>query len=478
MAFANEIIFLMVSLIILGMTVHAASLYEGAREARPSRALMATFLLSNLAGITAMSYAWLAPFFLSIANTLAVVCVTSCALTVRSWRTPLTARCVWASALVMLVVLVVFEFMRQNSSYVQRVIFFSSISSTLLSWVIWEAWQAHQKERAFQLKFMMAVAFTGLALRLARLVIVLQQTTHPESLFQETGWPAAFRLTSLSTDILMLSSLLAYSTHLLAARHQAQKKDNELVRQANQALDAALAEKNQMIKALALSTKSNNMGVLLSSLVHELTQPLQAMQLRAELLVHDAAVQADERQQLLEGVLHDNQRAMDIMAQLRKFLRNGATEFSAVCVSDVVSDALAIVKPALQRHHIDLQLKTAPALVTWGDEGQLQMVILNLLKNARDALQDGPEPRTLALQLQQRDHMLELTVSDNGPGIDPSQWERVFEMFHSSKPDGMGLGLWLSQAIIQNHGGSLTVGTSPLGGACFTVCLPIHPASA
>jgi two-component system C4-dicarboxylate transport sensor histidine kinase DctB len=169
---------------------------------------------------------------------------------------------------------------------------------------------------------------------------------------------------------------------------------------------------------------------------------------------------------------------MDIMAQLRKFLRNGATEFSAVCVSDVVSDALAIVKPALQRHHIDLQLQTAPALVTWGDEGQLQMVILNLLKNARDALQDGPEPRTLALQLQQRDHMLALTVSDNGPGIDPSQWERVFEMFHSSKPDGMGLGLWLSQAIIQNHGGSLTVGASPLGGACFTVCLPIHPASA
>ena len=106
------------------------------------------------------------------------------------------------------------------------------------------------------------------------------------------------------------------------------------------------------------------------------------------------------------------------------------------------------------------------------------MVILNLLKNARDALQEGPEPRTLALQLQQRDHMLELTVSHNGPGIDPSQWERVFEMFHSSKPDGMGLGLWLSQAIIQNHGGSLTVGASPLGGVCFTVCLPTHPASA
>jgi signal transduction histidine kinase len=478
MTFANEIIFLMVSLIILGMTVHAASFYEGAREARPSRALMATFVLSNLAGITAMSYAWLAPFFLSIANTLAVSCVASCALTVRSWHTHLTPRSVVASALVMLVVLVVFEYMRQNSSYVERVIFYSMVSSAFLSWVIWEAWQAHQKEKLFQLKFMMAVAFTGLSLRLARLVIVLQQTTHPESLFQETGLPAAFRLTSLSTDILMLSAMLAYSTHLLAGRHQAEKQDNERVRKANQALDAALAEKNQMIKALALSAKSNNMGVLLSSLVHELNQPLQAMQLRSELLVNATALQVDERQQLLAGVLQDSQRAMDIMVQLRKFLRNGATEFSAVCVSDVVSDALAIVKPALQQHHIDLQQQTAPALLTWGDEGQLQMVILNLLKNARDALQDCPQPRSLSLQLQQSEKMLELTVSDSGPGIDPSQWTRVFEMFHSTKPDGMGLGLWLSQAIIQNHGGSLTVGASPLGGACFTVRLPSHTASA
>lgn len=478
MAFANEIIFLMVSLIIVGMTVHAASLYEGARDARPSRALMATFLLSNLAGMTAMFYAWLAPFFLSMANTLVLASVTSCALTVRSWRLTLTRRSVGATVVGLMGVLVVFEYMRQNSGYVERVVLFSTLSTVMLFWVIWEAWKANQRHQVFQLKFLMAVAFTGMLMRLCRMVVVLQQTTHPESLFQETGWAMVLRLTAMSTDILMLSSLLAYSTHLLAARHQAESNDNERVRQVNRALDAALAEKNQMIKALALSAKSNNMGVLLSSLVHELTQPLQAMQLRTELLVKATALQGQERQQLLQGVLDDNQRAMDIMAQLRKFLRNGATEFSAVCLSDVINDAVAIVKPALQRHHIELQQQIAPALVTWGDEGQLQMVILNLLKNARDALQDGSEPRTLALQLQQRDHMLELTVSDNGPGIDPSQWARVFELFHSSKPDGMGLGLWLSQTIIQNHGGSVSVGASPLGGACFTVCLPIHAASA
>lgn len=478
MASANEIIFLMVSLIILGMTVHAASLYGGAKEARPSRALMATFVLANLAGFTAMSYAWLAPFFLSIANTLVLASVTTSALTVRSWRAPLTPRWVGGAALALLLVLVVFEYMRQNSSYVERVILFSTLSTVMLSWVIWEAWQVSRRDKVFQLKFLMAVAFTGMTMRLCRMLVVLQQTNHPESLFQETGWAMVLRLTAMSTDVLMLSSLLAFSTYLLAARHQAQKKDNERVLKANQALDAALAEKNQMIKALALSAKSNNMGVLLGSLVHELTQPLQTMQLRTELLVTDTALDSEGRQKLLQGVMQDNQRAMDIMSQLRKFLRNGAIEFSAVCLSDVVRDALAIVTPALQRHQIDLQEQTAPALFTWGDEGQLQMVILNLLKNARDALHNAPQLRTLALQLQQNEQFLELTVSDNGPGVDPAQWDRIFEMFHSTKPDGMGLGLWLSQAIIQNHGGSLTVGDSPLGGACFTLRLPIHSVSA
>jgi len=188
MAFANEIIFLMVSLIILGMTVHAASLYGSAAEARPSRALMATFVLANLAGFTAISYAWLAPFFLSMANTLVLASVATSALTVRSWRTPLTPRWVGGAALALLLVLVVFEYMRQNSGYVDRVILFSTLSTVMLSWVIWEAWQVNQREKVFQLKFLMAVALAGMTIRLIRMVVVLQQTNHPESLFQETGW--------------------------------------------------------------------------------------------------------------------------------------------------------------------------------------------------------------------------------------------------------------------------------------------------
>jgi two-component system C4-dicarboxylate transport sensor histidine kinase DctB len=67
-------------------------------------------------------------------------------------------------------------------------------------------------------------------------------------------------------------------------------------------------------------------------------------------------------------------------------------------------------------------------------------------------------------------------VSDNGPGVREADRGQIFEMFHSTKKDGMGLGLWLSKSIVTNHGGQLQVSNSPLGGACFTLTLPRNPA--
>jgi C4-dicarboxylate-specific signal transduction histidine kinase len=118
-----------------------------------------------------------------------------------------------------------------------------------------------------------------------------------------------------------------------------------------------------------------------------------------------------------------------------------------------------------------------PALCVWADESQLQMVVLNLLKNALDVLRGCPLPRKLSLQLVQEQQDVCLRVSDNGPGIALAQRQQVFQIFHSSKADGMGLGLWLSQSVAQNHGGSLSVVDSPLGGACFMLRLPVFVAN-
>ncbi len=472
MTFANEIIVLMLNLIILGMTVHAKSLYAGWQDARPSRALIMTFASANLSAISAMSFIWVSPVFLTLTNTLLLVTLCCAVLTVRSWRLPLNIGLVRGCVALMLFIALVFEVLRQNGNYLQRVVVYSMLSALFFSWLFYEAWQKQRQENSFQLKFLMGVTVASLGFRLARMTAVLMQDVQPATLFQEGSAPAVLRLMSLSMDVLILSSLLGYSTYVLTLRNQRAEEDNQKVRAANLALDAALAENTQMVKALTLSVKSHNMGILLASLAHELSQPLQLMRIKTELLASMPELQNQERQQFIQGLLQDNTRAGDIIVQLRKFLRSGSSEFALISMSDVVKESVAIIQAELMRQEITLEQVVDSTVSVWADEGQLQMVVLNLLKNALDVLRAAPLPRAIHVHLSQTAQANVLTVSDNGPGIVESDRARVFEMFFSTKAEGMGLGLWLSHSIVRNHGGELQVSSSPTGGACFTLTLP------
>lgn len=471
MTYLNEVVFALIGLITLGMTVHAWSLYAGSPEAKPTRFLMAAFLLSDLTCVLTVG-ATLHPVFLTLFNACLLITICTVALTARSWRMPLTQRSIGISGAVMLLVTVAFEYMRQNHPYMERVVFFTVVSSALLLWLLYEVFQRHQQDKAFQLKFMMGVILCGIGLRLARMLFVLQQTVHPENLLQEMPVPAMLRNAAVSMDVLVLSSLLAYSTYLLASRNQKTMADNQAVRQANQKLEAVLQEKDQMLKALTTATKSRNMGVVLASVAHELNQPLATLRLKTEFLISQSDLAVDVRQDLLAEMLQDNVRAADIVVQLRRFLRQGSTEMQRVSLNRVVEDALDVLSPELKRSGLQVALQIQPHVWIQGVEGQLQMVVLNLLKNALDATKDVTPPRQLRVSLSAAEQVT-LEVSDNGQGIAEDQQERVFDMFFSTKPDGMGLGLWLSRTIMSNHKGNMTASRSDLGGARFTLTWPL-----
>ena len=219
MTFGHDIIYLILNVIILGMTVQAKSLYEGQKDFRPSRALMMTFIAANLSAITGVLFVWAGSFFLTLTNTLMLASGCCAALTARSWRVPLSPELIRRCAAFMLFVMVIFEVFRQNGTYVQRVVIYCVFSTMFLSWLLYEVWQARrQKGNTFQLKFLALVMLISLSLRLARMTVVLMLEVPPESLFQEGMMPAILRLVSLSMDVLILSSLLGYSIHELAQK--------------------------------------------------------------------------------------------------------------------------------------------------------------------------------------------------------------------------------------------------------------------
>jgi signal transduction histidine kinase len=250
------------------------------------------------------------------------------------------------------------------------------------------------------------------------------------------------------------------------------QSDNQAVRLAHEQLNAVLQEKEQMLRALTTSTKSRNMGVLLASLAHELSQPMATMRLKVDFLLSQPDLAAEERQAFLQELMEDNTRAADIIAQLRRFMRHGSDELQPVALDLVVAEALQLVSAEVERLQVQLQQVVTPDACVMAQEGQLQMVVLNLLKNAIDAMKPVSGRRVLQVNLSCSTSEAVLTVSDSGPGIPEAQWERVFDMFYSTKPDGMGLGLWLSRSIVESQGGSMTVSRSDLGGALFTLSWP------
>lgn len=248
-----------------------------------------------------------------------------------------------------------------------------------------------------------------------------------------------------------------------------------------------LREREEIIRQLMLSNKTAGMGALVASLAHELNQPLAVIQVNAEMLtelmreklVGDDSSVEKKVELTIDGLIQGNARAAEIVRTLRRLFAGGPVDAAPVDLRMLVQDALAIVGPRVEQHRIALALDLHDTPSLMGNSGQLQQVVVNLLNNAIDALQTGvPKPRIL-LRTQQQNGALILRISDNGPGVDDTQKDSIFELFKTSKSAGMGVGLWLSQAIIRRHGGCITMdpssGAPEAPGACFCVSLPLDP---
>ena len=247
-------------------------------------------------------------------------------------------------------------------------------------------------------------------------------------------------------------------------------------------LAALLTEREEIIRQLTLSNKSAGMGALVASFAHELNQPLAANLLHAELVQfkleevqrEKSEPDLDVLQKAIVAIVHDTQRAADIIRKLRNLFRMGRGEYEVLKLDVLVQDVLDLVQSQIKSANIVWTVKLDANLHLQGDATQLQQVILNLLNNAIDALRESglPHPE-LHIRGQAEGPFLALEVEDNGPGIGPERADDVFSLFKTSKSQGMGVGLWLSRSIVEVHGGRLNFQSEPGLRTVFTLRLPL-----
>ena len=221
------------------------------------------------------------------------------------------------------------------------------------------------------------------------------------------------------------------------------------------------------------------LGQLVSSVAHELSNPLTSILGYAQLLRRRRETKQGETD--VEHIVQEAERAGRIARSLLQFGRGAKPERAAVELNDVVKGALALLVSGLSLERIDVELDLEPHLPpVLGDAAQLQQVLLNLLVNSEQAIRQGRGRGGIRLRTRRAAAgRVAVDVIDDGPGIPAAVLPHVFDPFFTTKPPGVGTGLGLSIAygIAHDHGGTVAVESRPGSGAMFTVELPVTSAA-
>jgi two-component system sensor kinase FixL len=211
----------------------------------------------------------------------------------------------------------------------------------------------------------------------------------------------------------------------------------------------------------------NELGQLVSALAHEVNQPLAAMAnyINGARRLFASGNQAGG-QAAIERVAEQAERARQIIRRLRELARKGDSDKQVENVKLTIEEASTLALAGGPRNlvfTIDVAPDATRAVI---DKIQIQQVLLNLMRNAIEAMLDAPR-RELTIRAVRTDDRIRISVTDSGPGLPASVRARLFEPFVTTKPEGMGVGLSVSRAIVEAHGGALRVEDAPGGGTVF-----------
>jgi PAS domain S-box-containing protein len=224
------------------------------------------------------------------------------------------------------------------------------------------------------------------------------------------------------------------------------------------------------------------MGELTASIAHEINQPLGAILSNAdaaELLLESGAGRLYDVRRILADIRKDDLRASEVVRRIRELLRTRELERHPLDLNGVAAGVLQLLGSDAARRGIAVETELAPDLpAVQGDAVHLQQVLLNLLLNGMEAMADTPGARRrLAVRTARVDGVVEVSVTDAGPGIAAPQLPRLFESFYTTKKDGMGLGLSIARSIVEAHGGRIWAENAPGRGAIFRFTVPAEPAA-
>lgn len=251
-----------------------------------------------------------------------------------------------------------------------------------------------------------------------------------------------------------------------------------------------LAERQRRLRAevnarehlseIAHMNRRTTVGELCASITHELNQPLGSILSNteaAEMMMDSRTPDLGEVREILADIKRDDRRASEIISRLRNLLKGAVIETEEFDLNEAVDKVFGLLSH--QANGANTALSTSfsnQKLKVSGDRVQLEQVILNLVMNALESMEDKRSGgrREIVGRTARLDHRFaEISIADNGPGIDANKLGAVFKPFFTTKKHGMGMGLSISRKIVEAHGGEIWAESRPQGGVVFRIRLPL-----
>jgi C4-dicarboxylate-specific signal transduction histidine kinase len=231
---------------------------------------------------------------------------------------------------------------------------------------------------------------------------------------------------------------------------------------------------------LAHVSRVSTLGNLSASIAHELNQPLSGVIMNASTCLRRLAADPPNVEgavEIVRRVIRDANRASEVINRLRALFGKKEKATELVDLNEAVRELIALSLTDFHANSVTLQSEYADDLpLVTGDRVQLQQVILNLLRNATDAMTDvNDRPRHMLVKTELEEERVRLTVKDSGIGFSQDGMDQLFNAFYTTKSQGMGMGLSVSRSIIESHNGRLWAVPNDGPGVTFSFSIPITP---
>jgi signal transduction histidine kinase len=244
------------------------------------------------------------------------------------------------------------------------------------------------------------------------------------------------------------------------------------------ALRAEMEERKRLEQAKLQGERLAVVGSMAAQVAHEIRNPLGSISLNLDLVERELNVfansndsSANECRVLLHEMRSQVSRIRQVMQEYLRFARMPKSQRAVVSLKGFLDEKLNFVQPLLDQKHVDLRRTLDPNLPpVWVDAEQLWEAVLNLIRNALDAMPDGGD---LTVTAQRHGAEALISISDNGRGMTEEEARHLFVPFFTTKSDGTGLGLAYTQRVINEHGGRIDCATARGKGSTFSIQLPL-----